>query len=84
LLPVFITRIRSQRSLKMILITTTLDTPPMMGRWLWLLVAGIKRGGKRSLTGVCWWWIGLGKKFNLNFLTGTKKIIIQAYKIDDI
>jgi hypothetical protein len=47
-------------------------------------VAGIKRGGKRSLTGVCWWWIGLGKKFNLNFLTGTKKIIIQAYKIDDI
>jgi len=56
------TKIKSQVSLKIHLITTTLNTPPIMARWLWHPLAGIKRGGKRFLMGMCWWWIGVNKK----------------------
>jgi len=39
-----------------------LNTPKLMVRLWWHPLAGTKMDGKRSLMGVCWWWIGWGGK----------------------
>jgi hypothetical protein len=57
-----ITKIKSHKSLKKILITTTLNTPKLRVRLWWHPQAGTKMDGMRFLMGVCWWWIGLGKE----------------------
>ena len=46
----------------MIPITTTLNTPKKMARLLWHPLGGTNRDGVNYLMGVCWWWIGLGRK----------------------